>query len=80
MSALLMFCSTKSVHALIKAINTSHLTVAKRQFNFLSNFLMAEQAKESFKQLIDLKRLPQHIAITMDGNGRWAKQKGKKCK
>ena len=38
---------------------------------------MAEQAKESFKQLIDLDRLPQHIAITMDGNGRWAKQKGK---
>ncbi len=25
---------------------------------------------------IDLKKLPQHIAIIMDGNGRWAKQKG----
>ncbi len=24
---------------------------------------------------IDLKKLPQHIAIIMDGNGRWAKQK-----
>ncbi|NNF00047.1 MAG: isoprenyl transferase [Pyrinomonadaceae bacterium] len=26
---------------------------------------------------IDLKRLPQHVAIIMDGNGRWAKQRGK---
>tara|TARA_B110000238_G_scaffold189653_1_gene221971 strand:+ start:5908 stop:6663 length:756 start_codon:yes stop_codon:yes gene_type:complete len=28
-------------------------------------------------QLIDKENLPKHIAITMDGNGRWAKQKGK---
>lgn len=27
----------------------------------------------SFKQQIDLTRLPAHIAIIMDGNGRWAK-------
>jgi len=27
--------------------------------------------------LIDKNNLPQHIAITMDGNGRWAKSKGK---
>ena len=26
---------------------------------------------------IDLLRLPQHVAIIMDGNGRWAKEKGK---
>ncbi len=26
---------------------------------------------------IDFARLPQHIAIIMDGNGRWAKQRGK---
>ncbi|HHP7232702.1 MAG TPA: isoprenyl transferase [Xenococcaceae cyanobacterium] len=25
---------------------------------------------------LDLKKLPQHIAIIMDGNGRWAKQRG----
>jgi undecaprenyl diphosphate synthase len=30
-----------------------------------------------FKDKIDLSRLPQHIAIIMDGNGRWAKDKGK---
>jgi undecaprenyl diphosphate synthase len=28
-------------------------------------------------QLIDKENLPEHIAITMDGNGRWAKEKGK---
>ena len=27
--------------------------------------------------IIDTNNLPQHIAITMDGNGRWAKEKGK---
>ena len=25
---------------------------------------------------IDLKSLPKHVAIVMDGNGRWAKQRG----
>ncbi len=28
------------------------------------------------KEKIDLTRVPQHIAIIMDGNGRWAKKKG----
>src|SRR5687767_6799853 len=31
----------------------------------------------SYKENIDLLHLPQHIAIIMDGNGRWAKQRGK---
>ncbi len=31
----------------------------------------------SLKEKIDLSRLPRHIAIIMDGNGRWAKQHGK---
>src|SRR4051812_48500482 len=30
----------------------------------------------SFKEKIDIVRLPKHIAIIMDGNGRWAKEKG----
>lgn len=29
------------------------------------------------KEQIDLERLPQHVAVIMDGNGRWAKEKGK---
>lgn len=31
---------------------------------------------ESLKVQIDLQKLPRHIAIIMDGNGRWAKEKG----
>jgi undecaprenyl diphosphate synthase len=31
---------------------------------------------ESLKQHIDPQRLPAHIAIIMDGNGRWAQEKG----
>jgi len=31
----------------------------------------------SLKEKINISKLPKHIAIIMDGNGRWAKQKGK---
>lgn len=31
----------------------------------------------TLKDKIDMTRIPQHIAIIMDGNGRWAKQHGK---
>ncbi len=31
----------------------------------------------SLKEKIDKEKLPKHIAIIMDGNGRWAKNKGK---
>ena len=31
----------------------------------------------SFKEKVDTANLPQHIAIIMDGNGRWAKAQGK---
>jgi len=30
----------------------------------------------NYKDKLNLNKLPQHIAIIMDGNGRWAKQKG----
>ena len=29
------------------------------------------------KDLLDMERIPQHIAIIMDGNGRWAMERGK---
>lgn len=31
----------------------------------------------NFKEKIDLKKIPVHVAIIMDGNGRWAKQRNK---
>jgi len=40
-------------------------------------FILLKTAKMSFLDQIDTIKLPQHIAIIMDGNGRWAKQKGK---
>ncbi|MFM9837096.1 MAG: isoprenyl transferase [Cyclobacteriaceae bacterium] len=30
----------------------------------------------SFKENIDIHNLPMHVAVIMDGNGRWAKRKG----
>ena len=27
----------------------------------------------SYKEQIDLNRIPKHVAINMDGNGRWSK-------
>lgn len=32
-------------------------------------------APESLQDQIDLERLPQHVAVIMDGNGRWAEQR-----
>ena len=32
---------------------------------------------DSAKERIDLNKLPQHVAVIMDGNGRWAKEHGK---
>lgn len=31
----------------------------------------------SFREQINMDKLPKHVAIIMDGNGRWAKEKGK---
>src|SRR6478752_10433630 len=31
---------------------------------------------DSLKDQVNLQRLPRHIAIIMDGNGRWAQEKG----
>ncbi len=38
---------------------------------------MSTQEQISYKEKIDKDKLPQHLAIIMDGNGRWAKAQGK---
>ena len=32
----------------------------------------------TYKEQLDMNRIPQHIAIIMDGNGRWAKARGRR--
>ena len=46
--------------------------------SFEKRFGMHEQDKKIQERLIQRGNLPRHIAIIMDGNGRWAKQRGKK--
>ena len=38
---------------------------------------MQQLKKMSYKEQIDVSRKPQHVEIIRDGNGRWAKQRGR---
>ncbi len=38
---------------------------------------MVKVSQMDFKSQVNLEKLPRHIAVIMDGNGRWAKQHGK---
>ncbi len=42
-----------------------------------AKIIKSKSAEAELLDAIDFARLPQHIAIIMDGNGRWAKQRGK---
>jgi len=44
--------------------------------NFITFDPFQKRVMSSLKQHIDMQRLPRHIAIIMDGNGRWAQEKG----
>ena len=39
--------------------------------------LTVNRKMEDLKSQIDIEKLPEHIAVIMDGNGRWAKQRGR---
>ena len=56
-----------------------HLIIFPYRINFatgLNNLTCALIAMSELLQQIDKERLPRHIAIIMDGNGRWAKEQG----
>lgn len=38
--------------------------------------LLTKKDEEKYKHNIDMSSIPSHIAIIMDGNGRWAKRRG----
>ena len=38
--------------------------------------LFKSKPKEGEEPRVDVSRLPRHVAIIMDGNGRWAKGRG----
>ena len=46
------------------------------QDNF-AGIIKPGSAEEKLLSSIDRERMPRHIAVIMDGNGRWAKQRGK---
>ena len=41
----------------------------------LSKLAEPGSIEESLLERIDFKRMPRHIAVIMDGNGRWAKSR-----
>lgn len=41
----------------------------------LKDFIKPGSAEESLVRQIDFSKLPQHVAVIMDGNGRWAKKR-----
>ena len=54
----------------------SKITLTFMHENF-AGIVKPDSAEAKLLAAIDYSRLPQHIAVIMDGNGRWAKQRGK---
>ena len=44
---------------------------------YFADILKPNSADAKLLSQIDTERLPKHVAVIMDGNGRWAKQRGK---
>jgi undecaprenyl diphosphate synthase len=53
-------------------LEPGHVTIS----GFPDDYLEDVEKKMSLKEKIDISQLPQHVAIIMDGNGRWAKERG----
>jgi len=58
------------------ASSRKHFFLQKGLILFNDNTFVLPVFMSQLLEKIDKKRLPSHIAIIMDGNGRWAKEKG----
>ena len=48
-----------------------------KQIEIFTAFVpLSSRTKEEVQELLDKDRMPSHVALIMDGNGRWAKQRG----
>jgi undecaprenyl diphosphate synthase len=47
-----------------------------RMFKTLEGFLAPGSEEEKLAEAIDFAKIPAHVAVIMDGNGRWAKMRG----
>jgi undecaprenyl diphosphate synthase len=45
-------------------------------FEGLEGFIQPGSEEEALVRRLDVSRLPRHIAVIMDGNGRWARERG----
>lgn len=49
--------------------------IIEAMFEDLKDFVKPDSEEESLAKQIDFARLPRHIAVIMDGNGRWARKR-----
>ncbi len=48
----------------------------KAMFESLENYVEPGSEEEALVRAIDFSKLPRHVAVIMDGNGRWARKRG----
>jgi undecaprenyl diphosphate synthase len=45
-------------------------------FDGLEGYIPPGSEEEALARRLDFSRLPRHVAVIMDGNGRWARERG----
>ncbi len=59
-----------------KKVLTQFITLSPKKEGYFINLRRFLNLQMSLKDQINVQKLPQHIAIIMDGNGRWAERHG----
>ena len=52
----------------------NHIMV--NMFEGLEGYIVPGSEEEALVRRLDVSRLPRHVAVIMDGNGRWARERG----